>query len=536
MNEYFQAGAVPAPNSPGSSAVMRQEFNNIAGAFDKLPILGGHAGEIVVVDPTGTALVTTGSSIGDYVTKDGVFTLTNKTIAWASNTFPGFGSGATKDAGVLAGNVLLLQENNTLPALDAGNLTNIPGLALKANANNAVLTGAPVCPTPPIGDNGARIANTQFVTETLQAIGSFAPSNSTPLMDGVGAPGTSPLGSRGDHVHPSDTSRAPASAATAAGTSFTPAGTIGATDVQLALQELDTEKAPLASPAFTGNPTAPTPSNGDNDTSIATTAFVQSAIASLASLASPAFTGNPTAPTPLTSDNDTSIATTAFVQTLVAQQPFGMQPSNVTPFMDGVATPGTGVEGSRYDHVHPVDTSRAPASAGTATGTSFTPSGNIAATNVQAAIQELDTETQAGLATKQPLIPFIGFNGALASSGLGTSGPISMSVVRNDGGFFDGAKFQPTVAGWYAITASGVFNVPAGGTFMGLTVVKNGSETRQFKQIQAPYATNFAQVSVTAVVYLNGTNDNVTFAYAAGLTGGTLTSYEASGALLQKAP
>jgi hypothetical protein len=36
--------------------------------------------------------------------------------------------------------------------------------------------------------------------------------------------------------------------------------------------------------------------------------------ASKADLASPAFTGNPTAPTPLTADNDTSIATTAFVK------------------------------------------------------------------------------------------------------------------------------------------------------------------------------------------------------------------------------
>lgn len=38
------------------------------------------------------------------------------------------------------------------------------------------------------------------------------------------------------------------------------------------------QKAPLASPAFTGNPTAPTPSPGDNDTTIATTAFVQSVV------------------------------------------------------------------------------------------------------------------------------------------------------------------------------------------------------------------------------------------------------------------
>lgn len=36
--------------------------------------------------------------------------------------------------------------------------------------------------------------------------------------------------------------------------------------------------APLASPVFSGNPTAPTPSAGDNDTSLATTAFVNTAV------------------------------------------------------------------------------------------------------------------------------------------------------------------------------------------------------------------------------------------------------------------
>jgi hypothetical protein len=95
-------------------------------------------------------------------------------------------------------------------------------------------------------------------------------------------------------------------------------------------------KASLASPIFTGNPTAPTPATADNDTSIATTAFVKANLsgksdlghthpesditnlvtdlAAKAPLASPAFTGNPTAPTPTAGDNDTSIATTAFVQ------------------------------------------------------------------------------------------------------------------------------------------------------------------------------------------------------------------------------
>lgn len=77
-------------------------------------------------------------------------------------------------------------------------------------------------------------------------------------------------------------------------------------------------KAPLASPVFTGNPTAPTPAGGDNDTSIATTAFVQSELSAKAPLASPAFTGNPTAPTATAGDNDTTIATTAFVQNAIA--------------------------------------------------------------------------------------------------------------------------------------------------------------------------------------------------------------------------
>lgn len=41
----------------------------------------------------------------------------------------------------------------------------------------------------------------------------------------------------------------------------------------------DTTKAPLASPALTGTPTAPTPSSGDNSTKIATTAYVRGEVA-----------------------------------------------------------------------------------------------------------------------------------------------------------------------------------------------------------------------------------------------------------------
>jgi hypothetical protein len=101
---------------------------------------------------------------------------------------------------------------------------------------------------------------------------------------------------------------------------------------------LISELATLASPALTGNPTAPTPSPGDNDTSISTTAFVTDAIATAisnirngvaaafdtlaeiatelalkATIASPTFTGTPAAPTAAPGTNTTQISTTAFV-------------------------------------------------------------------------------------------------------------------------------------------------------------------------------------------------------------------------------
>jgi hypothetical protein len=90
--------------------------------------------------------------------------------------------------------------------------------------------------------------------------------------------------------------------------------------------------APLASPALTGDPTAPTPATSDNDTSIATTAFVKAQ--AYAPLASPALTGTPTAPTAATSTNTTQLATTAFVKA----QPFAPLAS---PALTGTPTAPT---------------------------------------------------------------------------------------------------------------------------------------------------------------------------------------------------
>lgn len=87
--------------------------------------------------------------------------------------------------------------------------------------------------------------------------------------------------------------------------------------------------APLASPALTGSPTAPTQAALNNSTDIATTAYADAAVAVeksralaaevlLAPLASPALTGTPVAPTAPPLTNSTQVATTAYTDAAVA--------------------------------------------------------------------------------------------------------------------------------------------------------------------------------------------------------------------------
>ncbi len=91
------------------------------------------------------------------------------------------------------------------------------------------------------------------------------------------------------------------------------AGGTGLTAEAAARIAADALKAPLASPALTGTPTAPTAAAATNTTQVATTAFVEGEIAAKAPLASPALTGTPTAPTATVGTNTTQLATTAFV-------------------------------------------------------------------------------------------------------------------------------------------------------------------------------------------------------------------------------
>lgn len=84
-----------------------------------------------------------------------------------------------------------------------------------------------------------------------------------------------------------------AAATTAGAVVNTPAGNIAAITVQEALNELDTEKANIASPTFTGVPAAPTAAAATNTAQLATTAHVFAERINTATLTNKTFT-NPT--------------------------------------------------------------------------------------------------------------------------------------------------------------------------------------------------------------------------------------------------
>lgn len=125
-----------------------------------------------------------------------------------------------------------------------GNTAANPTLNINSKGAKAIYWNGAACPTNLIKPNDVVIMmySTQYhIVGIYNGNRGFA--TTTPVMDGTGAIGTSTEYARADHVHPSDTSR-----------------------------------APVASPAFTGIPTAPTPSATANDQQIATTEWVKSAL------------------------------------------------------------------------------------------------------------------------------------------------------------------------------------------------------------------------------------------------------------------
>ena len=124
------------------------------------------------------------------------------------------------------------------------------------------------------------------------------------------------------------------------------------------------------------------------------TSSIQPQLDDKAPILSPVFTGEPTAPTANANQNDTQIATTAFVVG---------QASSVAPLADATtAAIGTSLRYARQDHVHPADTSLAPKADPTFTGTVTVSSAGIAFTD--------GVQTLQGVPSLTPIKPAITSN------------------------------------------------------------------------------------------------------------------------------
>lgn len=137
-----------------------------------------------------------------------------------------------------------VQNADDLKAIEG--ISGTSGLLRKTASNTWTLDTSTYATTSQIPTKTSDLTNDSgYITSEDIPEGSTA-STTTPLMDGTASVGSELAFARGDHRHPTDTSR-----------------------------------APLASPAFTGTPTAPTAASGTNTTQLATTAFVQSALSSI---------------------------------------------------------------------------------------------------------------------------------------------------------------------------------------------------------------------------------------------------------------
>ena len=184
---------------------------------------------------------------------------------------------------------------------------------VQAQKVSPALTGTPTAPTASAGTNTTQLATTEFTTgavTTLQA----STTATTDSLQTLKAPLDSPVFSGvPTSPTPSDGDVSLKIATTAFVRSSAPvlsvAGKTGA--VTLLVTDI-TGAAPTAAPTFTGDVKAPTPIYGDNSVFVATTAFVQG------EKVSPAFTGTPTAPTAGAGTNNTQIATTAYADGAVS--------------------------------------------------------------------------------------------------------------------------------------------------------------------------------------------------------------------------
>jgi len=230
-------------------------------------------------------------------------------ILWTGSAWAPFGGGSGGAVTSVAGRTGAL----TLGVADVGGAAPLASPAL---------SGTPTAPTPTAGDNTTKLATTAFVAAAAAgggAVTSVAGRTGAVTLAVADVGGAAPLASPA-------LSGTPTAPTPTAGDSTTKLATTGFVAASfLTAAAAGSTYAPLASPVLTGTPQAPTPAAGDSSGKIATTGFVTAnfvtyayAGANYATSANASLTGTPTAPTQPQNNNSTRIATTAYADRAAA--------------------------------------------------------------------------------------------------------------------------------------------------------------------------------------------------------------------------
>jgi hypothetical protein len=199
----------------------------------------------------------------------------------------GEGGSATSIVDV-GGTGAFLGLSNSLTQTAAGNYT----FSGTATFSGTTSLGAATATSPDLNDDSTRVATTAWVRDEIAALGAGSVTSVGLSLPNIFTITNSPVTSTGNltaslatqtanQVFAGPTTGSPAAPTFRALVSTDlPSHTHAISDVTGLQTALDA-KAPLDSPTFTGTPAAPTPSAGNNSTQVATTAYVDGAVAAI---------------------------------------------------------------------------------------------------------------------------------------------------------------------------------------------------------------------------------------------------------------
>ena len=371
-------GSRPRPRPPRSGSTSRAGCGRGPTAT-----AGSHTGQLATTAYVQNAVTAATAGVASFNTRTGAVTLTNADVTGAG--------GAPLLSPIFTGNpqapTAVLHNSSTsiattayvqgeLAALPTSPVTSFNGRTGAITLTTADITGAggaplaspalsgtPSAPTAAGGTNTTQLATTGFVQNAITALGTTVQSfngrtgavsllgNDISAAGGAllagpaftGAP-TAPTATVGTASTQLATTAFVQNAITALSAGVTSFNTRSGAVTLLGTDITGAGGALLASPAFTGTPTAPTAVQTSNDTTVATTAYVRAALAAAtggvssfntrtgaitlvgadvsaaggALSASPTFTGTPAAPTAAPGTSSTQLATTAFVAAALA--------------------------------------------------------------------------------------------------------------------------------------------------------------------------------------------------------------------------